>query len=117
MERFADAVRHHQQGDLATAVRLYREVTAAEPAHADALRLLGVLLHQRGDSAAALDLIGRAIAADPGNAKAHDNRGFVLSGLGRRPRVGDRVELGGLRVGVGLGSIPGEGHVRRPSSG
>lgn len=81
---FTDAVKLHQAGDLAQAERLYRAVTAAEPAHADALRLLGVLLHQRGDGAGAIDLIGRAIACDPANAKAQDNLGFVLTALGRR---------------------------------
>ena len=81
---FADAVRHHQAGDLATAERLYREITAAEPAHADALRLLGLLSHQRGDSAGAIGFLREALAANPGTAKAHDNLGFVLSALGQR---------------------------------
>jgi tetratricopeptide (TPR) repeat protein len=75
---FDAAVRQHQMGAFDAAARLYGAILAREPAHADALRLMGVLQHQRGDNAAAERLIRQAIAACPGNAKAYDNLALVL---------------------------------------
>lgn len=58
---FADAFRHHQAGRLADAERLYRQVLAVDPRHADSLHLLGVLATQSGRPDAAIELIGKAI--------------------------------------------------------
>ena len=42
------AVQHHQAGRLAEAELLYRQILAAQPNHADALHLLGVMAQQVG---------------------------------------------------------------------
>lgn len=55
------ALASHQQGDLARAESLYRAVLRAEPAHAEALHLLGVLTLQTGHAQAAGELIGRSL--------------------------------------------------------
>lgn len=59
------AVEAHQAGNLAEAMRLYREVAAQEPNNADALALLGSVCAETGDSAQAVGLISKAIRLDP----------------------------------------------------
>lgn len=80
---FAEALRHHQAGALATAEPLYQRVLQAEPRHTDALHLLGVLNHQRNDNEQAIGLIDRAVKLAPEVADYHANRGIVLQRLGR----------------------------------
>jgi len=77
------AVALHQQGSLAAAQALYRQVLELAPRQFDALHLLGVIARQHGDAAAAIDLIAQALAVDPGQAKAHANLGVALLDAGR----------------------------------
>jgi Flp pilus assembly protein TadD len=79
----AEALRHHQAGDLNEAERLYRLVLAAAPGHADSLHLLGVMAHQRGRDDVAAGLIRKAIAIDGNIAFYHSNLGSALIGLGQ----------------------------------
>jgi len=73
----------HQAGRLQEAEQAYREVLAVEPAHPDALHLLGVVAHQVGRNEIAEDYIGQAIARAPRRADFHNNLGLVLNQLGR----------------------------------
>jgi tetratricopeptide (TPR) repeat protein len=73
---------HHRAGHLQKAEAIYRAVLARQPAHADALHLLGVLAHQRGAHAEAVTLIDRAIQVAPRTATYHVNRGEALRALG-----------------------------------
>ena len=79
---FAQALRFHQQGELAEAESLYRQILAAEPNHADTLHLLGFLEHQRGRSELAADMIRQAITLNPKAAACHSNLGIVLMDQG-----------------------------------
>ncbi|MBE0475148.1 tetratricopeptide repeat protein, partial [Rhodoferax sp.] len=45
------AVQYHQNGQLAQAQALYRQILQANPNHPDALHLLGLIEHQQGRSA------------------------------------------------------------------
>jgi len=83
MHKLKQALSLHQQGQLAPAAALYREVLAGIPNHADALHFLGVLESQRGNSDVGLPLIDRAIAANPNNVAALYNRANVLRDLER----------------------------------
>ncbi|OWK39909.1 tetratricopeptide repeat-containing sulfotransferase family protein [Fimbriiglobus ruber] len=76
------AISHHQAGRLDAAESLYQQVLRAEPNHADAIHLFGVLLHQRGRHAEALDLIRRAADLNPGQAAYHVNLADVRRALG-----------------------------------
>ena len=56
-----DAIRHHEAGRLREAERLYRSMLDDEPAHPDALHLLGVLLTQLGEYQGAAEHIRAAL--------------------------------------------------------
>lgn len=81
--RLQAAITHHQQGRLREAKALYEEVLRAQPGHADALHLLGVMAAQTGQPGAAVELIGRALRAAPDNAVFHGNLGNALRDAGR----------------------------------
>ena len=68
-----NAITRHEARDLDTAERLYRAILDADPDHAEALNLLGVILQDRGRAAESLTLIERAIAIDPDFPDAHAN--------------------------------------------
>jgi protein O-GlcNAc transferase len=82
-ESFDDAVRLHQQGQVDEAERIYQQFLQAEPNHAGALHLLGVVRQQQGDFEAARESIGRAIAQNPNKAVYWNNYGAALQSLGR----------------------------------
>ncbi|HEX8523830.1 MAG TPA: tetratricopeptide repeat protein [Tepidisphaeraceae bacterium] len=73
----------HQQGHLANAEALYRQVLQAAPLNPDALRLLGLLLHQAGHSAEALPILRRAIEVAPRVPAAHNTLGEALRATGQ----------------------------------
>jgi len=79
----ATALRLHQAGRLDEAERGYRLILRAQPEHAQALHLLGMIAAQRGRNEEAADLISRSLAREPGVAEAHYNLGVALQGLRR----------------------------------
>jgi tetratricopeptide (TPR) repeat protein len=80
---FNEALRLHQSGQFAEAERLYRQILAHDPRHADSLHLLGVLAYQRGQHQSAIDLIGQAIAINNAVPFFHNNRGLAVVALGQ----------------------------------
>ncbi len=80
---FKSAVSLHQAGQPLEAEHIYRRILAANPSHAGALHLLGLIAFQFGHRKEALDLIGRAIQSDGGQAVYHANLGKLLRGDGR----------------------------------
>ena len=77
------AVHQHEAGELAAAELLYREVLARDPAHPDALHLLGLIAHAAGDFTSAMVGIRRALALRPGEAVFHYNLANVLRDAGQ----------------------------------
>src|SRR5258706_511396 len=73
----------HQQGRLAQARENYEQVLRMQPAHHDALHLLGVVAYQTGNPLEASELIGKSIDLNPSNAAALSNRGLALQALMR----------------------------------
>ena len=82
-QAFALALQHHQGGRLAEAEHLYRLILAAQPDHADAMHLLGVIADHAGQHAAGAELIAKAIALLPAVAAFHSNLGEAYRKLGR----------------------------------
>lgn len=74
---FSSAFALHQQGKLQEAASLYQQLLALQPAHADALHLLGVIAHQFGNHDSALTLISAALKLQPRNASFHYNLASV----------------------------------------
>jgi tetratricopeptide (TPR) repeat protein len=77
------ALAHHQAGRLVQAEAFYRQILEAEPGHADALHLLGMIALQEGKLDNAVDLIGRAIHANPLNPMCYLNLGIALEDQGK----------------------------------
>jgi protein O-GlcNAc transferase len=80
-ENLQIAFAHHMAGRVAEAELIYRQILTAEPKHAEALHLLGLLTGDRGDYAAASALIEKAIATDAKNHSYHANLGRMYSYL------------------------------------
>jgi len=82
-EAFDLALQRHRAGRLAEAEALYRQILAAQPNHAGAMHLLGLIAHQVGRHDLAVDLIHQAVVLDPNNPAAHCNLGEACRALGR----------------------------------
>lgn len=82
-ELLARGAQHHRAGRSAEAAQCYRAVLAREPAHVDALHLLGVAARDLGRADEAIRLLERAVALRPDFAAAHGNLGMVLAEAGR----------------------------------
>jgi tetratricopeptide (TPR) repeat protein len=82
-EKFHRALTLHQQGQLAPAEVLCKEILAIQPQHVDALHMLGIAAGQRGDVRASLDRLNRVITLEPHRAAAYSDRGIGLHSLGR----------------------------------
>jgi predicted O-linked N-acetylglucosamine transferase (SPINDLY family) len=83
LETFNQALQHHQAGRFQEAETLYRQILQAQPGHADALHLLGMLFFQAGRPDAAIDFINQAITRNPGNATFYNNIGEAYRVLGK----------------------------------
>jgi tetratricopeptide (TPR) repeat protein len=87
-------------GHFDEAQDICRAVLSANPGHADALHLLGLLRHQQGRNVEALELIGAALRAGARSADAHNNYGIVLGALRRHQEaLGHFEEAIGLHAG------------------
>ena len=86
-ELLATGLTHQQAGRLAEAEACYRRVLAAQPDHADALHLLGVIAHQVGRHDLAVEWIGQAIKRDARNPVYFSNLGVALKAQGKLDEV------------------------------
>ena len=95
-EVFASALQHHQAGRLREAEALYLQILQAEPNHADALHLYGVIAHQSGRHDVAIRHISQAIACNPRDARFHNNIGEAYRAQGKLDEAaGDHRQGGG----------------------
>jgi predicted O-linked N-acetylglucosamine transferase (SPINDLY family) len=82
-EALAIAIQHHQAGRLQAAEQIYRQILAVEPAHPDAMHLLGVLAFQAGKHELAVQTIGQAIRWKGTEPAFHNNLGEAYRALHR----------------------------------
>jgi protein O-GlcNAc transferase len=82
-ELLAAGVAHHRAGLLPQAESCYRQVLAAQPDHAEALHLMGVIAQQIGRHDVAVELIRRAIERNGNSPSYFSNLGDALRDLGR----------------------------------
>ena len=81
----SQALHLHQQGKLAQAEPLCRQVLAASPGHAEAMHMLDVVALRQRRLEEAERLMAAALAISPDSAEALSNRGTTLAGA-RAPR-------------------------------
>lgn len=65
------------------AERIYRQILAVDPHHADSLHLLGTIAFQGGRHDVAVEMICKAIALNKKAASYHSNLGTVLQAQGK----------------------------------
>src|SRR5271165_6605015 len=73
----------HLKGEASAAEALYVQVLRAQPRHAGALHMLGLLATQARNAQRAYEFISESIAIDPNQPIAHCNLGNALMKLGR----------------------------------
>jgi protein O-GlcNAc transferase len=84
-EALALAGQYLQAGQRAAAEQVCRQVLQADPASADALRLLGLLAHQAGNFNQAIACYREALRLRPGLAEVHNSLGAALAARGQLP--------------------------------
>lgn len=86
-DAMAMGIRLHQEGRLAEAEAVYREVLRADGQHPGALHLLGLTRFQQGDPGEAARLIGESIGRNALDPAPHNSLGAVLLALDRPDRA------------------------------
>lgn len=82
-QALATAIKNHQSGNLQQAEKIYEEILAINPNHAETLHAQAIMACQRGQHAVAVTLFQRAIHEDPAKAKYYYNLGNALKDLGQ----------------------------------
>lgn len=78
-EVLASAIELHRTGDLTGAEAAYLQVLEADPDHADAHHLLGVIAHQVGGTELAIERVKQSLAINPDQPTALNNLGNMLA--------------------------------------
>jgi SAM-dependent methyltransferase len=128
----AEAQRHFDLRDFASAQKLCKDVLSYAPSHVHSLNLLGLMAQESGRHAKAVRSFSKAIAADPDNAACHYNIGSSYEALNERDKaaahfkeaialgmsaghVDNHLVMQGAAIGVGLERINAV-WPRRPSA-
>ncbi|MEE4355510.1 MAG: tetratricopeptide repeat protein, partial [Desulfococcaceae bacterium] len=99
-DSFSKAFDYHKKGELEAAEKMYRDILAKEPEHADALHLSGLAAHQKGDPHRALTLIEKAVKLSP-DPVYFSNLGAVYQAL-RRFQKAELYHKKALELNPGL---------------
>ena len=111
--RFAEAVGHHQAGDIAAAETLYRAVLGEMPHHTGALCNLGVIVGKTNPPEA-VNLYSAAINVNPNLLDAHFNLGNLYRRLNRPMdavnsyQAALRIDSNNARAYLNLGLAAGD---------
>ncbi len=120
--RFRAALMAKRRGEIDEAQRILEEMLDADPEHADALEVLGMLVSERGDLDRAIALTKRLVELQPQSIMAHANlsRFYMLQGdketaedwqgkarvLGWKEEVGRKAAAAGGAGGLDAGVSP-----------
>ncbi len=105
------AMRLHKKGRLDQAQKRYTKVLGAEPQHAGALHLMGVLAHQAGKNDEAVEWIRKSLEADPSFSDAYFNLALVHEAEGHIGeaeacyRQAIEIDTGNLKAHINLGNL------------
>jgi tetratricopeptide (TPR) repeat protein len=77
----------YNQGNVANAEILYRQLITRYPKQADAYYKLGTLLSGQGKMSEAIEQFSQAIKINPKHAKAHNDLGVAMASLGKLPEA------------------------------
>jgi tetratricopeptide (TPR) repeat protein len=77
----------YNQGNVANAEVLYRQLIARYPKEADAYYKLGTMLSGQGKMSDAIEQFRQAIKINPQHAKAHNDLGVAMASLGNLPEA------------------------------
>ena len=80
---FEQAIQYHQAGQLEQAKRIYEEILAMDPQHADSSHLLGLFEYQHGNYVQAIAHIQQAVLVVPEQPVFFNNLGNVLREMGQ----------------------------------
>lgn len=83
-KEFERAQKAHRQGKLREAFHRYDAIIKADPRHAQALHLSGVVLHQSGQHQAAAERMQASLRIDPSPADVWSNLALALEAAGWR---------------------------------
>ncbi|MCB4809711.1 tetratricopeptide repeat protein [Methylovorus menthalis] len=83
----AQAVRHFENGDFASAIGICQRILQADATHYQAMTLLGVLAYYAGNAEAAIQLLERSIRTYPNQPDAHNNLGEICRASGQLQRA------------------------------
>ena len=86
-QAFAIATQHHHSGRFQAAEEICRRIVEIDPAHAEALHLLGLICGQAGNYRQAIEYIERAVAIEPNWAMAHTSLGNAFLCLEARDKA------------------------------
>ena len=78
-----EAIEHHRNSRFQQAAEGYWKVMEADPGHAQATYLLGMVMHRIGENEKAIELISQALAFGYGGAEEYCNLGIIYNQLGR----------------------------------
>lgn len=79
----AQAIEHHQQGELTKAELAYLQLLEDQPDHPEVLHLLGVIAHQMGDSVTAVERVIQSLSIEPAHPAAWNNLGNIYAATER----------------------------------
>jgi len=78
-----EAIEHHRNSRFQQAAEGYWKVMEADPGHAQATYLLGMVMHRIGENEKAIELMSQALAFGYGGAEEYCNLGIIYNQLGR----------------------------------
>ena len=78
-----EAIEHHRNSRFQQAAEGYWKVMEADPGHAQATYLLGMVMHRIGENEKAIKLMSQALAFGYGGAEEYCNLGIIYNQLGR----------------------------------